>query len=181
MAGTRRDLPDAVGRLLAERGRALTTYAYLLCGDVHDAEDLVQDALVKTYARSRGGVPLDSAEAYTRRAMLTLYVDGWRRRERWTARRHLLAGADAAPAAADDVAARADVMAALRTLPRRQRACVVLRFYADLTVAEIGEELGISHGAAKRYLSMGVHALEERLGALDGTGAEVELVEEVQP
>ncbi len=77
---------DVVAELLATRGRALTRYAYLLCGNAADAEDLVQDALVKTFARRRAGLELDSAEAYVRRAILTLYLDGWRKRGRWATR-----------------------------------------------------------------------------------------------
>jgi len=77
---------EVVVALIADRGRALTGYAYLLTGDVHDAEDLVQDALVKTFTRRRAGLQLDSAEAYLRRAILTLYLDGWRKRKRWSVR-----------------------------------------------------------------------------------------------
>src|SRR5688572_2861681 len=80
---------DVVESLIATRGRALTGYAYLLCGNIHDAEDLVQDALVKTFSRRRAGLEMDSAEAYVRRTILTLYLDGWRRRGRWATRRHL--------------------------------------------------------------------------------------------
>lgn len=180
MPGARPSLPDDVGRLLAERGRALSTYAVLLCGDVHDAEDLLQDALVKAFARQRAGADPASTEAYVRRTMLTVYIDGWRRRRRWSERRHLFADPDRAPGHADGVDATTDVLAALGTLPRRQRACVVLRFWADLTVAEIGAELGISHGAAKRYLSMGVRALEQRLGPVADARTEVDLVEEAR-
>ena len=65
------------------------------------------------------------------------------------------------------VAARLDARAALRVLSPRQRACVVLRFYDDLTVADIAERLSISDGAVKRYLSEGVHHLNGLLGTAD--------------
>ena len=169
--------PATVEELLATRGRALTGYAYLLCGDVHDAEDLVQEALVKTFTRRRGGLAMHSAEGYVRRAILTTYVDGWRRRGRWLARQHLTVTAEssASPAGASDQ--RVDVVEALRHLPRQQRACVVLRFYEDLTVAEIAQQLSVSEGAVKRYLSMGVRALEALLGPIDGTTTTIEIVE----
>ena len=164
MARTHDD--EVVTRLLAERSRALTGYAYLLCGDVHDAEDLVQDALVKTFARRRAGLALDSAEAYVRRAVLTLYLDGWRKRKRWSVR--LPAAAELAERAghADAVGDRVDVVAALATLPRQQRACVVLRFYEDRTVAEIADALGVGDGTVKRYLSLAMRRLEGLLGPI---------------
>ena len=170
---------DVVGTLIATRGRALTGYAYLLCGDVGDAEDLVQDALVKTFSRRRAGLELGSAEAYVRRAILTTYVDGWRRRGRWSERLHLVATRDSSDGPEVTVPTQVDVVAALRTLPRRQRACVVLRFYEDLTVAEIAEQLGVSVGAVKRYLSMGVHALEDRLGPVVDADTHIDMVQEV--
>ena len=170
--------PDVVEALLATRGKALTGYAYLLCGDVHDAEDLVQEALVKTFVRRRAGLALDSAEGYVRRAILTLYVDGWRRRARWAERRHLVASPTSVESTAPGTEAQADVVAALRELPRRQRACVVLRFYEDLTVAEIADRLGIAEGSVKRYLSMGVSRLQTLLGPVAGADTQIQLVEE---
>jgi len=71
---------DAMATLARERGKALTGYAFLLTGDLRDAEDLVQDALVKTFVRRRSGLELGSAEGYLRRTILTTYIDGYRRR-----------------------------------------------------------------------------------------------------
>src|SRR5659263_378344 len=82
---------DAMATLARERGKALTGYAYLLTGDLRDAEDLVQDALVKTFVRRRSGLELGSAEGYLHRTILTTYIDGYRRRRRWEDLRHLLA------------------------------------------------------------------------------------------
>jgi RNA polymerase sigma-70 factor (sigma-E family) len=169
---------DVVASLLTHRGRALTGYAYLLCGNIHDAEDLVQDALVKTFSRRRAGLELDSAEAYVRRAILTLYLDGWRRRGRWATRRHLAAVPTSADGPEDGTNNRLDVVAALRGLPPQQRACVVLRFYEDLTVPEIAERLAVSDGAVKRYLSLGVHRLEGLLGPITAPVTTVALVQE---
>lgn len=163
---------DVVTTLIADRGRALTRYAYLLCGDVHDAEDLVQDALVKTFARRRGGLRLDSAEAYVRRAILTLYLDGWRKRKRWSGRWPVAAEPSSTGGHESASADRIDVVAALADLPRQQRASVVLRFYEDLTVGEIADRLGVSDGAVKRYLSLGVRRLEAALGPIEDAGAE---------
>lgn len=169
---------DVVGTLLATRGRALTAYGYLLCGDVHDAEDLVQDAVVKVFVRGRSGVALESAEAYVRRTMLTIFLDGRRRRARWLARRHLVAEAATTAGPSGPVDDRLDVVAALATLPRQQRACVVLRFYEDLTVPEIAERLGVADGTVKRYLSTGTRALEATLGPLVPPAPTVDVLQE---
>lgn len=156
----------AVAALARERGGALVGYASLLTGSLRDAEDLVQDALVKTMLRSRSGVDLDVAEAYVRRTILTTFVDGHRRLRRWRDAVPRLGHESTLPVpdAADRVAAQVDVRAALGTLPRRERACVVLRYYDDLPLADIAEALGVSVGAVKRYLSTGTRRLESLLG-----------------
>jgi RNA polymerase sigma-70 factor (ECF subfamily) len=154
----------AVEELLATRGRALTGYAYLLCGNVHEAEDLVQDALVKTFARLRAGTELHAAEAYCRRAVLTLYLDRWRRRARWAGRLPAAAGPETTEGPETGVVERADVMAALAGLPAQQRAAVVLRYYEDLTVPEVADRMGLGEGTVKRYLSLATRRLEDRLG-----------------
>jgi RNA polymerase sigma factor (sigma-70 family) len=169
---------DVVASLISTRGRALTGYAYLLCGSIDDAEDLVQDALVKTFCRRRAGLELESAEAYVRRAILTLYLDSWRRRGRWTIRRHLAAAPTSTEGPEVGTGDRLDLVAALRGLPRQQRACVVLRFYEDLTVGEIAAHLRISEGAVKRYLSMGVHRLEGLLGPITPPPTTIALMQE---
>src|SRR5665647_775206 len=155
---------ESLQELVRTRGTALVGYAYLLCGDRREAEDLVQDALVKTYARGRVGTHPDNVEGYVRRAILSTFLDGFRRRKRWAAVRHLVTTDDAAPGHEAAVEARMDVRAALDALSPRERACVVLRFYDDLTVARIADQLSLSEGAVKRYLSDGVHRMEALLG-----------------
>lgn len=150
--------------LVRTRGSALVGYAYLLTGDRREAEDLVQDALVKAFTRSRTSADVENAEAYVRRAVLTTYVDGFRRRKRWAAVRHLVAPETTHDGLERASADRLDVRAALDALTPRQRACVVLRFYEDRTVPDIGHELGLSTGAVKRYLSDAARVLERRLG-----------------
>lgn len=65
--------------LVRERGQALFGYAYVLTGDRHTADDLVQDAIVRTFRKGRGNIPLNAAHAYVKRAMLTAFIDGRRR------------------------------------------------------------------------------------------------------
>lgn len=170
---------QGLDELVRTRGPALVGYAYLLCGDRREAEDLVQDALVKTFSRARGGMQATSIEAYVRRTLLNTYVDGFRRRRRWAAVRHLVAPDDATAAPETGVTERLAVAQALRSLSPRERACVVLRFYDDLTVGAIADELRLSEGSVKRYLSDGVRRLEGLLGPMPdahaGTTEHIEL------
>ena len=107
-----------------------------------------------------------------RRVILHTYLDGYRARTRFAAVTPLVA----TPAAVDDEATaagdRADVARALTVLSPRERACVVLRFYDDLTLPEIGLRLGVSPGAVKRYLSDARHKLEPLLGPQPGLATE---------
>ncbi|MEV0949753.1 sigma-70 family RNA polymerase sigma factor [Promicromonospora sp. NPDC050249] len=177
--------------LMRVRGSALVRYAYMLSGDRALAEDLVQDALVKVYSRLRGtpgvsgavGVPqgsrahdLDSpftnAEGYVRRAVLTIYLDGYRKRQRWTGIKHLLADDPSTRGADQAASARIDVMAALARLGARERACVVLRYFEDMTVPQIADVLGTAQGTVKRYLSDATKNMQEYLRPDDFRPAE---------
>jgi RNA polymerase sigma factor (sigma-70 family) len=159
--------------LVRDRGRALVGYAFLLCGDTTEAEDLVQDALVKTFS---GRLPADaviSAEAYVKRAILTIYLDGFRRRKHWATIRHLSAVPELDEARAEVlVTERMHVFQALGSLSPRERACVVLRFYEDMTVRQIADHLSLSVGTVKRYLSDAIHSLEQTLGPVEHELAE---------
>ncbi|WP_024285830.1 sigma-70 family RNA polymerase sigma factor [Cellulomonas sp. KRMCY2] len=155
-----------LAELVSARGRDLTAYAYLLCGDRAAAQDLVQDAIVKVFGRTRAGFVPDVAEAYVRRTMLTLYIDGYRRRRTWAGVRHLVAEHHVYGSPEASVVDRVDLRAALRTLAPQERATVVLRFYEDLTVPEIAERMGLAPGSVKRYLSNALHRLEAQLGPM---------------
>ena len=160
--------PDALEVLARDRSAALFGYAYLLTGDPHAAQDLVQDALVRTVARTRTGFRPDDAERYVRAAMLSCFLDGARRRQRWARIRHLLLppADEFAPAPDRSVGAQLDVRAALATLPPRQRAAVVLRYCEDRTVPDVAAAMGLAVGTVKRYLSDAVRTLEPLLGPL---------------
>lgn len=166
-------------RLVRERRPALVRYAALLTGgDLRDADDLVQEALVRTFSRGRPLREVAAAEAYVRQAILRVFLDAYRRRRTWRGFQHLVGAAEVVPssdAASDDAL---DVRAALASLRPRPRACVVLRYYDDLTVPEIAERLGLAPGTVKRYLSDAVAALELLLGPLPDARAEVTLVQE---
>ena len=165
-ARTRAD--EVMATVVRDRGAALSAYAYLLTGDLRDAEDLVQDALVKVFVRART-TDVVSAEGYVRTVMLTTYIDGYRRRQHWDRVRHLLARSDRRDGPDDEVTVRHDVQAALGALSPQQRACIVLRYFDDLTVPEIADRLALADGTVKRYLSVAVRRLEGFLGPLTKT------------
>jgi RNA polymerase sigma-70 factor (ECF subfamily) len=174
---------DDLERLATERGTALVGYAYVLCGDVRQAEDLVQDALVKVYSRLRPPdipepdarpatgmrtVPLDGrrathTEAYVRRTVLNLYLDGWRRERKWAQIEPVVATSDLVRSPESGITARADVVHALTRLTPRQRSCVVLRYFEDMTIVQVAETIGVAPGTVKRYLSDALHAMRDVL------------------
>ena len=119
---------QTLGDLFAERGAALKRRAFLLCGDDAEADDLVQEALVRAFGRPLRVPRPGGAEAYVRTIMVNLFIDGTRRQTRWRRVAPLLRPAGQAPDVAEQVSARDAVLGALRGLPPRQRACVVLRF-----------------------------------------------------
>ena len=145
-----------VTTLVTERGEALTRYAWLISGSADEAADLVQDALVKTFGRLRNGFTVTNAEAYVRRAILNTWLDGGRRTTRWRRIAHLTAVPEAQESTAPATDSRIDLGSELAKLTPRERACIVLRYYEDLRVDDIGDWLGISPGAVKRYLSDGL-------------------------
>lgn len=146
---------DGFDGFVAARGDALWRSAWLLTGDHQLAEDLVQTALGKSW-RAWDRVGADGFEAYVRRVMYTTYVSWWRRK--WRGERpteHL----PERPAAAEDRDARNDLVAALGSLPRGQRAVVVLRYFEDLTEQQTATALGIGVGTVKSQCSRALAGL----------------------
>ena len=162
-----------VERLVAERGDALTRYAYFVSGSRDDAADLVQDALVKTFGRLRNGFTVASAEAYVRRAILNTYLDSGRRTTRWRKIVHLQAAPDAVESNDIAVESKIDLHDELQKLTPRERACLVLRYYEDLKVDDIASTLELSSGAVKRYLSDGLAKMALALNDDESFGANV--------
>lgn len=164
----------ALAVLARERGEALTRYAYLLTGDVAAAQDLVQDALTKVLVRARAGTEVEALEAYVRKAIAMLFVDGHRRRRAWRSRQHLVVDRDLVQGPDVGGADSIDLRAALATLGRQERAAVVLRYYEDLTVAEVADRMGLAEGTVKRYLHNAVRRLEERVGPVAGNAPDAD-------
>ena len=156
-----RETVDGFDDFVASRGDALWRSAWLLTGDAHLAEDLVQTALGKSFPAYARVSADGSFEAYVRRVMFTTYAAWWRRRwngERPTDALPERAGPDWAGPTSDPEA-RQDLAAALAALPRGQRAVVVLRFFEDLTEKQTAGLLGISIGTVKSQTARALAAL----------------------
>jgi RNA polymerase sigma-70 factor (sigma-E family) len=135
---------------------ALRRTAYLLCGDWHRAEDLVQTALIKVVVSARRR-NIDSLDAYARQVMLRVFLDEnrrlWRRREKSWAEPLEIAGVER------DSDMRLTLLSALRGLPPRQRAAVVLRYWEDRSIEETAEMLRVAPGTVKSQCAKAVAAL----------------------
>jgi RNA polymerase sigma-70 factor (sigma-E family) len=140
------------------RSSALLRTAILLTGDRHDAEDLVQTALLRVARHwSRA---LDNPEGYTRRVLVNLAYDRSRHRKRRPER----LGPPPDSVATDDYGEdRDDLLRLLRQLPERQRATVVLRYWEDLSIAETAQILGCTEGTVKSATSKALAHLREAL------------------
>ncbi|WP_020576379.1 SigE family RNA polymerase sigma factor [Actinopolymorpha alba] len=141
------------------RWHSLLRTAYLLVGDYGYAEDLVQVALVRTHRRWLKIERIDAPDAYLRKVLVNLASSHWRRRLRF--RESLVA--EPPDGTEDDAAAvsdqRDEVWAALRSLPPRMRAVLVLRYFEDLSEVETAAILGCSTGTVKSQASRGLDRL----------------------
>jgi RNA polymerase sigma-70 factor (sigma-E family) len=168
-----------LAEFVSGRWPALLRFGLLLTGNAADAEDLVQAALMRTAGRWRSVRNRDQPEAYVRQAMVRLNVNRWRgllSRERVTA----VLPDEAAPAdGIESLGLREAVWAALATLPPRQRAVLVLRYYEDLSEAEIARVLGCQPGTVKSQAAKALRRLRETTGLTDHDDAPV--TTEVQP
>jgi RNA polymerase sigma-70 factor (sigma-E family) len=161
----RRDRSQFADFALA-RAAALTRAAYLMVGDAQLAQDLVQEALTKTYVAWPRLRDPHNAEAYCRKAMTTTAIS-WFRRKGWNNERpteFLPEDARGVSGPETSVAERDAVWQALLELPPRQRAALVLRFYEDLTEAQTAAAMGCAVGTVKSQVSAGLRKLRERLG-----------------
>jgi len=159
----RRDIPTFV-EFVAARSGALHRAAYLMVGDEQLAQDLVQEALTKTYAAWPRLRDPGNAEAYTRKAITTTAI-GWFRRKGWNNERAVAAPPDRPESAADDLIAQREwLWQALQRLPARQRAALVLRYYEDQTEAQTAAAMGCAVGTVKSQVSAGLRKLREQLG-----------------
>lgn len=149
--------PESVGDFARRCGLDLLRTAYLLCGDRDLAEDLLQEVFVSLYRRFPRGLPMANPLAYARRSLVNANIS----RSRRAASRELVT--DTVPEVAanpsPDPAEQDALWQALRRLPARQRAALILRFYADLSDADIAATLGCRPGTVRSLASRGLSAL----------------------
>ncbi|GAB2748118.1 SigE family RNA polymerase sigma factor [Nocardioides pakistanensis] len=163
-AAPRWDADAAVDELYAAHYRRLVRLSVLLVRDVETAEEVVQDAFVAMHGRWHTLREPDKALAYLRQAVVNRSRSVLRRRG--VAARHTPPVVPDHPGADHDALAaerRREVLEALRALPTRQREVLALRYYLDLSEAQIADTLGISRGAVKSHASRGAAALRQLL------------------
>ena len=162
----RRDPADFAAFVRA-RSASLHRAAYLLVGERGLAQDLVQEALTKTYVAWPRLRDPAKAEAYTRKAITTTAI-GWYRRKGWHGERPVADTPQGSRAVTGDHAERVTeqdaVWAVVQSLPPRQRAAVVLRYYEDLTEAQTAERMGCAVGTVKSQVSAALATLRRELG-----------------
>lgn len=142
--------------LFAARAAGTRRTAYLLCGNWQQAEDLTQTAFAKLYAAWPRLRDPAAAEAYLRQILARACVDESRRPWR---RERATADLPETAAPADPADDRLALRAALARVPPRQRACLVLRYFADCSVQETAAALGCSEGTVKSNTARGLDAL----------------------
>jgi RNA polymerase sigma-70 factor (sigma-E family) len=163
------DADSALEQLYAAHWRRLVRLAVLLLHDQGVAEEVVQDAFVAMHGRWRSLRDPDKALAYLRQAVVNRSRSALRHRgvvERYVARQSgavPVAEAEAADGSSLTAHRRTAVLDALRALPTRQREVLALRYYLELSEAEISDALGISRGSVKAHASRGSAALRELL------------------
>jgi RNA polymerase sigma-70 factor (sigma-E family) len=157
---------DEFTAYLHARQPALLRTAYLLTGDLHQAEDVLQTSLAKLYLAWDRVQDRESVDAYVRRIMINENNSLWRRG--WKRREHATDVLPEGPPVRDtyDEGASAALWDVVQTLPRKARAVVVLRYYEQLTEAETADVLGISVGTVKSQASRALAALRERMPAV---------------
>src|SRR4051794_956871 len=164
----RRELEESFRDFAVAQWPALTRLAYLLVGDPGHAEDVVQTALSKVWL-VWGRVRDEAPDAYARRAVTNTATSWWRRRWHGERPTETLPDRSYDDELAPRLSDRAELSAALRALPPRQRAAVVLRFAEDFSEAQVAAALDCSTGTVKSLTSRGLARLR--------TDARIEMTE----
>ena len=160
------DVDEFVADMFRAEGVSLVRLARLFVDDRNAAEDLVQEAFIRLARSARRIEDPARAPAYLRSIVLNLARDHNRRG--LVSLRHRSPIVDVAAGVDDELTVREDqrqVLDALRDLPARQRACLVLRYYDELGIDDIAATLGVSRNSVKTHLQRGLAALEARLAA----------------
>jgi RNA polymerase sigma-70 factor (sigma-E family) len=159
-----RDEQDFAEYFAAKRDSARRT-AYMLCGDWHKADDLAQTAFVALHRRWKKIREPGATDAYLRRTLVRASIDESRRP--WRRERHtdeLPEPPQDGAGLAEQVATRQDLIEALRKVPPKQRAVLVLRYFEGMDVSGAAKALGCSEGNVKSQTARGLANLREVLG-----------------
>ncbi len=160
------DADALVAKMFAEQGASLVRLARVFCDDRDAAEDLVQEAFIRLHRSAASIRDLGRAPAFLRSIVINLARDH-NRRGLMSLRHRSSTDRPAPPVEPDERAVRDDegdaVLLALRLLPERQRACLVLHYYEELSITEVAETLRISPNSVKTHCRRGLAALEARL------------------
>jgi RNA polymerase sigma-70 factor (sigma-E family) len=152
---------DRFADFVRARSATLFRTAYLMTGDYQRAEDLLQATLVRVYQRWPRVDALEQPVAYARKILVNQAVSWWRRRS-WHESPLMPGDEPSGVDRVDEVAEHERVWKAVLSLPPRQRAVIVLRYYEDLTEADIAEALAMAPGTVKSHS----HAAARRLAGL---------------
>ena len=153
---------DEFDRFVADNANGLVRTAYLMVGDLQEAEDLVQETLFKVASKWPRVSAMENPVAYTRRILVNQVLHGSSKRSRNRAELKATPPAETAANAAHlDI--QDELFDALAALPSRQRAALVLRYLLDLPETEVAAALGCSLGTVKSSTSRGLKRLEQTL------------------
>lgn len=145
------------------RAGQLFRVAYLVCGDWHEAQDLVQTTLAKLFVAWHRVQRTQSPDAYARRVLMNAYLSE-RRRKRTSEMPVAHPAQSIAASSGDDADLRLTLVAALTKLPPRSRAVVVLRYFDDHSIDAVAQALGVSPAAVKSLNTRGLAQLRDLLG-----------------
>lgn len=146
---------------VAARSRSLLWFAHVLTGDAHLAEDVVQTALAKTALAWPRVRRKDNPEGYVRRAIVTTHLNALRRKPWREQPREAIPDDMSAADPEQELDERDAMWTALAELPPKQRAVLVLRYYEDLSEADIADVLNCSRGTVKSQAAKGLSRLRE--------------------
>jgi RNA polymerase sigma-70 factor (sigma-E family) len=156
--------PSGFEEFVTARGPRLLRVAWLLTGDAHLAEDLLQTVLARTWPKWPR-IAAENPEAYVRKALVHTHASWWRRKWRAEVPHGDLPDRPQPTDPFADVDLEQALAHAIRALPVRQRAVVVLRYFEDLSVAETADALGCTEGTVKSQAAKALRTLRERLPA----------------
>ena len=157
----RGDRDEAFAEYFVARADTMRATAYLLCGDWHRAEDLVQAAFTKLYLAWDRVARHEALDGYVRQTLVRTYLD--ERRLGWWRRVRVTGSMPESGSVVHPTEDRLDLMAALATVPRRQRAVLILRYWEDQSVEDTAALLNCSTGTVKSQAARGLATLRTRL------------------